>query len=144
MKTLKFQKDVGGTSACMKRIIKANKGYGQLSSNNNFFVGIWFRRVKTADEENTHRVGYCRPVNTSQKGLCLDMLEKSMNQWSVGFHLVKKSAPRVTVDRPRMAIGYNYIYQKVLGFIDMEGGRSTEPGVHYLSRYPENYSNVYF
>ena len=42
-----------------------------------------------------------------------------------------------------MDIGYKYISQKVLGFIATEGSVSTEPGVTYLSHYPENYSNVY-
>ena len=54
-----------------------------------------------------------------------------------------KSTPRVPVDVPRVAVGYKYIYQKFLGFITTEGGRSTGPGVPYLSHYPNNYSNVY-
>ena len=35
-----------------------------------------------------------------------------------------------------------YISQKVLGFIAMEGGIITVPGVPYLYHYPDNYSNV--
>ena len=53
-----------------------------------------------------------------------------------------KSATRVIGDIKYMTIGYNYISHKVLGFIAMEGGGSTEPGVPYLSSYPDNYSNV--
>ena len=51
-----------------------------------------------------------------------------------------KSTPRVPGDIPLMAIGYKYIYQKVLEFIARGGG--TVPGVPYLSRYPDDYSNV--
>ena len=41
-----------------------------------------------------------------------------------------------------MAIVYEYISQKVLGFTTIEGARSNELGVIYLSRYPENYYSV--
>ena len=37
---------------------------------------------------------------------------------------------------------YNYRHRKVIGFIDKEGDRSTEPGFPYLSQYPDNDSNV--
>ena len=42
MKTLKFQQDIVGTAACMNRITKDNKGFGELSSNNNSVYDIWF------------------------------------------------------------------------------------------------------
>ena len=41
-----------------------------------------------------------------------------------------------------MDIRYKYRYQKVLGFSSTEGAVSTEPGVPYLSHYPENFYNV--
>ena len=65
-----------------------------------------------------------------------------MKEWPGGSYLVMKSAPRVTVDIPIIAIGYKYNYRKVLEFISTEGGGSTEPGYPYLSRFPDNYSNV--
>ena len=41
-----------------------------------------------------------------------------------------------------MAIGYNYNYWGVLGFIATEGDGSTDTGDTYLSCFLENYSNV--
>ena len=35
MKKLKFQKYLGGTYACMKRLAIATKGCGQMTSNDN-------------------------------------------------------------------------------------------------------------
>ena len=67
-----------------------------------------------------------------------------MKYWSVGYHIVTKnfliSAGGITL----MTIGYKYIHQKVLEFITMEGGVSTEPVVSHSSSYPENYSNVFY
>ena len=66
-----------------------------------------------------------------------------MKYWSVGYHIVTKdfliSAGGITLTN----IGYKYIHHKVLGFITMEGGVSTEPVVSHSSSYPENYSNVF-
>ena len=64
-----------------------------------------------------------------------------MKEWPGGSHIFMKSNPRFTDDRPLMAIGYKYRSQKVLGFISMERGGSTEPGVPYLSCCPANYSS---
>ena len=54
-----------------------------------------------------------------------------------------KFSPIVPGDKPLMYFQYKYIYQKLLGFISMDGVGSTEPGVPYLSRYPEKFYNVY-
>ena len=50
-----------------------------------------------------------------------------------------KSAPRVLGDKPFMAIVSKCVSKKVLWFIAADGGIITEPGVTYLSCYPENY-----
>ena len=42
--------------------MKATKGCGQLSSNDTFFGDIWFRVVKTVEEENTEGVDSFGPV----------------------------------------------------------------------------------
>ena len=127
----------------MKIITTANKGCGQLSSNETFFADIWFSGVKTEDKAMAEGVDYCGTVKASHKEFYLDMLEKLMKKWRKGSNLVIKGTPRVPGDIPLMAIKYKYKSHKVLGFIDMEGTRSTVPGVPYLSRYPDNYSNVY-
>ena len=46
MKTSKFQKDIGDTTTCMKRLDIATKGCDQLTSNDTYFAEIWFSSVK--------------------------------------------------------------------------------------------------
>ena len=53
-----------------------------------------------------------------------------------------KSTPRVPEYRPLMAIRYKYNSREVLGVINAERGRITEPGDPYLSCFSDNYSNV--
>ena len=48
-----------------------------------------------------------------------------------------KITPRVSGDRPLIAIGYTYNYRKVLGSIATEGVRSTDTSDPYLSRFPD-------
>ena len=47
MKTLNFQKYLGWTVACMKRLVMDTKVCDQLTSNDTYFPGIWFSGVKT-------------------------------------------------------------------------------------------------
>ena len=49
-----------------------------------------------------------------------------------------KITTRVPGNIPLMTILYNCRSQKVLGFISTKGDGSTEPGVPYLSRYPDD------
>ena len=88
-------------------------------------------------------IHYCGTAKKNHKGFFLAMLEKSMKEWPGGSNLVMKSTTRVPGDRPLMSIRFEYISQKVLGFIATEGSGSTVPDVPYLSHYPDNYSNVF-
>ena len=45
-------------------------------------------------------------------------------------------------DRPLIAIGYKYIAWKVLSFIVTDNAGSTKTGIPYLSKYPEQFTNV--
>ena len=81
-------------------------------------------------------------MKTSHKGFCLATLENLMKYWPGGSYLVLKINIRAPGDRPLMAIGYDYNYRRVLGFIATEGAESTEPGDPYLSCFPDIYSNV--
>ena len=105
-KTSNFQKDLGGTTACMKRIAIATKGCGQLTSNDTYFSDSWFSSVKTAEEMAAAGVDYCGPVKTSHKGFCLATLEKLMKYWPGGSYLVMKNTPIFPCGRPLLAIGY--------------------------------------
>ena len=66
MKTLTFQKYIGGTAACTKRLMMDTKGYGQLTSNDTYFSDSWFSGVETAEG-----VDYCELAKTIHKGFCL-------------------------------------------------------------------------
>ena len=74
-KTLEFHKYLGGTTACMKILLIATKGCGQLTSNDTYFADSWFSSVKTAEEVMAAGVDYCGLVKMSHKGFCLDTLE---------------------------------------------------------------------
>ena len=77
------------------------------------------------------------------QGVFHGYVEKPTKECRRRFNIVSKSTPRVPGDRPLILIIYKYIYHKFLGFNAMEGGISKKLGVPYLSRYPENCSNVY-
>ena len=74
MKTPKFQIFLGDTTVCMKRLAIANKGCGQLTSNDTYFSYSWFSYVKTAEDMAAAGVDYCGPAKTSQKVFCLTKL----------------------------------------------------------------------
>ena len=139
---IKFQNVLGGTTACMKRLVISTKGCGQMKSKNTYFADSWFSYIKTAEEMAASGVDYCGPVKTSHKGFCLATLEKLMKYWPGGSYLVLKSTPIFPRERPILDIGCKYNSRKVLGFIVTEGAGSTEPGDPYLSRFPDIYSNV--
>ena len=142
MKTSGFQKYIGGTAACMKRLPIVIKGCGQLTQNYTYFDDSWFSGVKNADEAMNSGVDYFGPVNMSHKGFCLATLENLMNDCPGGSYLVMKSYPIVPGGRPLLPIGYKENYRRVLIFIDNERAGNTEPGDTYLYRFPEIYSNV--
>ena len=45
-------------------------------------------------------------------------------------------------DRPLIAIGYKYNARKVLYFIVTENAGSTKTDIPYLSKYPDQFTNV--
>ena len=48
----------------------------------------------------------------------------------------------VPVERPPLVISYKYNSQKVLSFLATAGAGSTTLGIPYLSKYPDQFSNV--
>ena len=81
MKTSEFQKYIGVTSLCMKIIDIANKGSGQLTSNENYFSCGWFGSINNAEDMASAGVNYCWTVKTIHKGFCLATLENIMKYW---------------------------------------------------------------
>ena len=88
-------------------------------------------------------VYYSGPVKTSHKGFCLITLENLIKNWPVGSYLVMKSTTIFPSEISLLDIGYKYNYRKVLGFINIEGDGSTEPGDPYLYRFPDIFYNVF-
>ena len=58
MKKSEFQKYIGGTTACVKRLVMATKGCGKMTSNDTYFSDIWFIYVKFSKEAMTAGVDY--------------------------------------------------------------------------------------
>ena len=106
MKTSNFQKDIGETAACMKRLIVATKGCEQLISNETYFSDSYFSGVKTAEEAMTKGVDYCGLTKTIHKGYCIATLEKLMKYWLGGSYIAMKNTPIVPGGRPIMAVRY--------------------------------------
>ena len=79
----------------------------------------------------------------SHKLFCLATFKNLMEELLGGSYLVMKITPIVTGDRPFMANLYKYNYWKVLVFIATDGSESTDTDDPYLSRFPDNYYNVY-
>ena len=74
MKTSNFQKYLRGTAACMKRLMVAAKGCGQLTSNYTYFSDSWSSGAKTAEEAMTEGLDYYGPVKNIHKGFFLATL----------------------------------------------------------------------
>ena len=105
MKTLKFQKDIGGTTASMKRLDIDNKGCGQLTSNDTYFSDSCLCSIKTAEEAMAAGVDCCGLLKTIHKGFCLATLEIFMKDWPGGSYLFMKSNQSFPGERPLLDIG---------------------------------------
>ena len=79
MKTSNFQKDIGGTASCIKRLMMNKNGVANWCKlMPTFMIYGTYRVVKTSEEEMAEGIYYCNPVKTSHKGSCLATLEKLM------------------------------------------------------------------
>ena len=104
MKTSKPQKYLRDTTVCMEKLAIANKGCGQLTSNDTYFADSWLSSVKKSEEAMAAGVDYCGLAKTTHKGFCLAKLEKLMKYFPGGSYLVMKITPRVTGGRPLVDI----------------------------------------
>ena len=73
-KTAEFQQQIGGTAACITRLIRDTKGCDQMTSNETYFTDRCFSGVKTVEESMYEGVEYCGPVKTTLKVFLLDTL----------------------------------------------------------------------
>ena len=81
-------------------------------------------------------------VKTNNKGFCKETIEKLTKDWPGGSYLVLRSKPMVPRDRPLIAIGYKYNARKFQYFIVTKNAWSTNTGIPYLSKYPDQFTNV--
>ena len=81
-------------------------------------------------------------VKTNTKGLCKETIENLTKKWPGGSYLVLRSKPMVPGGRPLIAIGYKYNARKVLSFIVTDNAGSKNTGIPYLSKYPDQFTNV--
>ena len=81
-------------------------------------------------------------VKTNTKGICKETIEKLTKDWPGGSYLVLKSKHMVSRGPPLIAIGYKYNARKVISFIVTYNTGSTNTGIPYLSKYPNQFTNV--
>ena len=124
MQEIRYQKELGATAACTKRMMEATKGIGQKSKKGGtkdcFLFDSWFSSNNSAEaamELGTELIGM---VKTNTKGFCKETIEKLAKDWPGGSVLVLGSKPMVPGDRPLITIGYKYNARKVLSFIVTE------------------------
>ena len=81
-------------------------------------------------------------VKRNTKGFCKETIEKLTKNWPGGSYLVLRSKPMVPGGWPLIAIGDKYNARKVLFFIVTENVGITKTGIPYLSKYPDQFTNV--
>ena len=81
-------------------------------------------------------------VKTNTKGFYKDTIKNLTKDWPVGSYLMLKSNHMVPGDRPLITIGYKYSTRKVPYFIVTDNAGSTKTGIPYLSKYPDQFTNV--
>ena len=129
MKNSRYQKEIGATAACTKRMMEETKGIGQKykkgGAKDCFLFDSWFASKKAAEAAMELGVELIGMVKTNTKGFCKDTIEKLTKDWPGGSYLVLRSKPMVPGGRPLISIGYKYNAQKVLSFIVTDNVGST-------------------
>ena len=81
-------------------------------------------------------------VNKNTKEFCKETFKNHKNYWPGGYCLVLISKHMVLGYRRTISIGYKYNMHKVIYFIVTDNAGSTQAGIYYLSKYPEQFSNA--
>ena len=81
-------------------------------------------------------------VKTNTQVFYKETIEKLTKDWPGGSYPVLRSKPMVPGDMPLVAIGYKYNAQKVISFIVTDNSGSIKTGIPYLSKYPDQFTNV--
>ena len=80
-------------------------------------------------------------VKTNTKVFCKETIENLTKNCPGGSYPVLSSKPMVPGGRPLIAIGYKYNARKVISFIVTDNAGSTNNGIPYLSKYPDQITN---
>ena len=146
MKHNKFQKELGATTACTKRIMQETKGIGQkyrkVATKDCFIFDSWFSLKKLSEAAMEFGAELIGTVKKNTKIFCQDTIEKLTKDWPGGSYLVLSSKPMVPGVRPLIAIGYKYNVRKVLSFIVTDNTGSAQTGLPYLYKYLYQFTNV--
>ena len=102
----------------------------------------WFVSKKAAEAAIELGAELIGMVKTNTKGFYKETIEKLTKDWTGGSYLVLRSKPMVPGGRPLIAIGYKYNARKVLSFIVTYNAGRTKTGIPYLSKYPDQFTNV--
>ena len=147
MKDSCYQQELGATAACTKRMMEATKEIGQKSIKRGdkglLLFDSYFASNKA--EESAMGVGakLIGTAKTNAKGFYKDTIENLTKDWPGGSYLVLSSKPMLPGDRPLISIVYKYTVWKVLSFIVKENSGITKTGIPYLSKYPDQFTNVF-
>ena len=82
-------------------------------------------------------------MKTNTKVFYKERIEKLTKYWPGGSYLVLRSKTMVPKDRPLISIGYKYNARKVISFIVTDNVGITKTGISYLSKYPDQFTNVF-
>ena len=128
----------GGTAACTLRLGE-NVVSSDRSHCDTMYGDSWFASVRTAlavqKELNCHFIGH---VKIAHKRFPKDWMEKTMEHWPGGTHLVLESC---FDDTNLIALGYKYNANKVCHFIMTRGASLTTPGDPYLAKFKSSKGN---
>ena len=127
-------------------MMEATKGVGHKSKKGGpkdcFLFDSWFASKKAAEAAMELGAELIGMVKTNTKGFCKETIEKLTKDCPGGSYPVLKSKPMVPRDRQIISVGYKYNARKVLSFIVTEKAGITKTGIHYLSKYPDKFTNV--
>ena len=127
-------------------MMEATKGIGQKfikgGTKDCFLFDSWFASKKASESAMEVCAEFIGMVKTNTKGFCKETIEKLTKDWPGGSYLVLSSKHMVPGGRPLIAIGYKYNARKVLYSIVTENAGSTNTGIPYLSKYPDQFTNV--
>ena len=145
MKDKKYFRPYGATAACVLRLAEATKNCGQRENTNitNLFYGdSWFAGLKTAVAvKELHNSEFIGIVKTSHKQFPKAYIEKEMNDWPPGTHLVLKTTVNTNT---YYAIGYKYSCKKIICFITSGSAGHTLPGQPYEAKWMDANGRVQF